>query len=140
MKYFFLAFNSFLGVAGFFTLLVGGIGVANIMYVVVRERRREVGIKMALGARPGTILLQFMVETFMIISLGGLAGFAVSTSIVQVFQLPALESVTRYIGTPTISPLVALGTIAVLGAVSFAAGYAPARRAARLDPVKALEA
>jgi putative ABC transport system permease protein len=118
---------------------VGGIGVANIMYVVVRERRREVGIKMALGARPSTILLQFMVETFMIISLGGLAGFAVSTSIVQVFQLPALESVTRYIGTPTISPLVALGTIAVLGAVSFAAGYAPARRAARLDPVKALE-
>jgi len=139
MKYFFMAFNSFLGVAGFFTLLVGGIGVANIMYVVVRERRREVGIKMALGARPATILLQFMVETFMIISLGGAIGFAVSASIVQLFHLPAMEFCTKYVGTPTVSPLVALGTIFVLAAVSFAAGYAPARRAARMDPVKALE-
>jgi len=139
VKYFFMAFNAFLGVAGFFTLLVGGIGVANIMYVVVRERRREVGIKMALGARQSTILLQFMVETFMIISLGGAIGFAVSASIVQLFHLPVLESCTKYIGAPTINPLVALGTILVLGAVGFAAGYAPARRAARIDPVKALE-
>ncbi|MFC1614783.1 ABC transporter permease [Gemmatimonadota bacterium] len=140
LKYFFMSFNAFLGVAGFFTLLVGGIGVANIMYVVVRERRREVGIKMALGAKPTTILLQFMVETLMIVSLGAGVGFAVSASIVQLFNLPMLESCTKYIGTPTINPLVALGTACVLAAVSFAAGYAPARRAARMDPVKALEA
>ncbi|MBN2288671.1 MAG: ABC transporter permease [Candidatus Glassbacteria bacterium] len=139
IKYFFMGFKAFLAIAGVFTLLVGGIGVANIMYVVVRERRREVGIKMALGATGKTILMQFMVETFLIVALGAGVGFGFSAAVVQVFKLPIMSNVIIYVGTPTISPAVALGTMLVLGIVGFSAGYAPARRAARMDPVRALE-
>ena len=139
IKYFFLGFKAFLAIAGIFTLLVGGIGVANIMYVVVRERRREVGIKMALGATGRTILMQFMVETFLIVALGAGIGFGFSAAVIQVFHFPFMTEVSTYIGIPTISPGVALGTMLVLGIVGFSAGYAPARRAARMDPVKALE-
>jgi putative ABC transport system permease protein len=138
-KYFFLGFDAFLGIGGLFTLLVGGIGVANIMYVVVRERRREVGIKMALGATPRTILLQFMAETLLIVTFGGASGFGLSYGVIQIFHLPALANLTEYLGFPVINLPVALGTVAVLGAVGFAAGYAPARRASRMNPVTALE-
>ena len=137
--YFFLGFKIFLGAGGFLTLLVGGIGVANIMYIVVRERRREIGVKMALGASPKMILMQFMVETFMIVGLGGALGFGFSWGVVRLFTTPLLEFTARYIGVPTINPLVAAVTITVIGLIGFAAGFAPARRAARMNPVQALE-
>ena len=60
------------------TLVVGGIGVSNIMNVVVEERTREIGIKMALGARPGSILFQFMLETLMITGVGGAIGLGIT--------------------------------------------------------------
>ncbi len=139
MHYFFLGFNMFLALGGFLTLLVGGIGVANIMYIVVRERRREIGIKMALGATPRTILLQFMIETLCIVGVGGTIGFAFSYAVVGVFRSPMLEQATKFIGYPAINPFVALSAIVVLGIIGFAAGFAPARRAASLDPIQALE-
>ena len=87
---FFLAFNIFLGVIGSFTLLVGGVGVASIMMVVVEERTREIGIKLAVGARRRTILMQFFSETLVIMLLGGLIGFALSAAVIRVVQtLPA---------------------------------------------------
>ncbi len=137
--YFFLGFKIFLGAGGFLTLLVGGIGVANIMYIVVRERRREIGVKMALGASPKMILMQFMVETFMIVGLGGVMGFGFSWGVVRLFTTPLLSFTAKYIGVPTINPLVAAITITVIGLIGFAAGFAPARRAARMNPVQALE-
>ena len=112
---------------------------ANIMYVVVRERRKEIGIKTALGATPNTILLQFMTETLFIIAIGGATGFAISYGIVEVFQSPMLEKLHEYIGIPEINPLVAGSALIVLGLVGFAAGWSPARRAASIDPVQALE-
>ena len=139
MFYFFLGFQIFLALGGALTLLVGGIGVANIMYVVVRERRRELGIKAALGATPNTILLQFMMETSLIVALGGITGFILSDGVVGVFSNPMLENLQKYIGIPEINPLVALSAVGVLGLVGFAAGWAPARRAANMDPVRALE-
>ena len=139
MFYFFLGLKIFMGVGGVLTLLVGGIGVANIMYVVVRERRREIGIKAALGATPGMIMLQFMTETFFIVVFGGVFGFALSYGIVQLCQLPALDKMREYVGTPIVDTPVALAVITVLGLVGFAAGWAPARRAATMDPVQALE-
>ena len=139
MFYFFLGFQIFLALGGALTLLVGGIGVANIMYVVVRERRRELGIKAALGATPNTILLQFMMETSLIVALGGITGFILSYGVVGVFSNPMLENLQKYIGIPEINPLVALSAVGVLGLVGFAAGWAPARRAANMDPVRALE-
>jgi putative ABC transport system permease protein len=139
MTYFFLGFQIFLGIGGLLTLLVGGIGVANIMYVVVRERRREIGIKTALGATPNTILLQFMTETFFIVAIGAITGFAISYGVVEIFQSPLLENIHKYVGKPEINPLVASCAMITLGLVGFAAGWSPARRAASIDPVQALE-
>jgi macrolide transport system ATP-binding/permease protein len=69
-----LSFNAFLGIIGCLTLIVGGIGVSNIMNVGVEERTREIGIKMALGARAGSILRQFMAETMLITIFSGAVG------------------------------------------------------------------
>jgi len=139
MTYFFLSFNIFLALGGILTMLVGGIGVANIMYVVVRERRRELGIKAALGATPLTIMMQFLLETFLIVFAGGVLGFAFSYGVIRIFQSPMLEQVTQQVGKPVFNPQVAISAILLLGLVSFAAGWSPARRAANMDPVQALE-
>ena len=133
---FMLAFRGFLGIVGSLTLVVGGIGVSNIMNVVVEERTREIGIKMALGARPGSILLQFMLETLMITGVGGAIGLGFTLGICAVF--PAL-GFTDYVGNPVVSPTVAAVTAGLLGSVGLLAGYFPARDAAQLDPVVAMK-
>lgn len=133
--YLFLGLNILLGVGGLFTLVVGGIGVANIMYIVIRERTREIGIKMALGAKRGHILSQFVLETMLIVATGGTMGFIFSALVVKIV---ALLPIQKYIGTPTVSPAVAGITILILGIVGFIAGYFPARRAAKMNPVQAL--
>jgi putative ABC transport system permease protein len=133
--YFSLGLNLLLGVGGVFTLIVGGIGVANIMYVVVRERTREIGIKMAIGAKSRHILFQFILETLFIVTMGGVIGFGFSWGIVKIASSLPIQ---KYIGTPTISPIVAGATIFVLGLVGLLAGYFPARKAANLDPVQSL--
>ncbi|HUJ15141.1 MAG TPA: ABC transporter permease [Thermoanaerobaculia bacterium] len=133
---FMLAFNGFLGLVGVLTLIVGGIGVSNIMNVVVEERTREIGIKMALGAKQRWILTQFMIETMIVTFMGGAVGFAISFSVCAVF--PKL-GFTEYVGDPVVSPLVALLTAVALGVVGFIAGYFPAREAAQLDPVVAMK-
>jgi putative ABC transport system permease protein len=133
---FMLAFNAFLGIVGSLTLVVGGIGVSNIMNVVVEERTREIGIKMALGAKQRWILWQFLLETILVTVIGGAIGFAISLSICAVFPKFGL---TEYVGVPTVSPMVALLTSAALGLVGVLAGYFPAREASRLDPVVAMK-
>lgn len=133
---FMLAFNSFLGIVGSLTLVVGGIGVSNIMNVVVEERTREIGIKMALGARQRSILTQFLLETMMITAVGGAIGFAISIGICAIFPKFGL---TEYVGDPRVSPLVAGLTAGALGIVGLLAGYFPAREASRLDPVIAMK-
>lgn len=133
---FMLAFSAFLGIVGSLTLVVGGIGVSNIMNIVVEERTREIGIKMALGARQGRILRQFLVETLLLTAIGGGLGFAISLGICGVFPKLGL---TEYVGDPSVSPGVALITSAILGAVGMLAGWFPARDASRLDPVVAMK-
>lgn len=133
---FFLTFRAFLGIIGSFTLMVGGLGVSNIMYVVVEERTREIGIKLAVGAKPRYIQTQFLLETLTLTAIGGLLGFVVTLSILFVF--PYLE-LDEYVGTPEASPIVVLTTAALLGLIGFVAGYFPARRASLLDPVEALK-
>ena len=133
---FFLTFRMFLGVIGSFTLMVGGLGVSNIMYVVVEERTREIGIKLAVGAKPRFIQGQFLLETLTLTAIGGLLGFLFTLAVLAAFPLLGLDD---YIGTPVASPLVVLTTAALLGTIGFVAGYFPARRASLLDPVVALK-
>jgi putative ABC transport system permease protein len=132
---FMLAFNAFLGIIGVLTLVVGGIGVSNIMNVVVEERTREIGIKMALGAKQRWILAQFLLETMMVTALGGAIGFAIALSVCAIFP----EQLQEFVGKPEVSPVVALLTAVALGIVGLVAGYFPARDAARLDPVVAMK-
>jgi putative ABC transport system permease protein len=136
MDAFMLGFRLFLAIVGSLTLVVGGIGVSNIMNVVVEERTREIGVKMALGAKGGAILRQFLMETLLITGVGGLIGIAISAGICSLF--PKFD-LTQYVGTPVVSPSVALLTVAILGLVGFLAGYFPAREASRLDPVVAMK-
>jgi putative ABC transport system permease protein len=131
----FLGINGFLGLIGFFTLAVGGIGVANIMFVVVQERMKEIGIRRSVGAKRHHIMGQFFVETFMIIGMGAAAGYGIGWLLVEATQnIPIKE----FVGAPYFSPEVGLIAFAVLGFVGFAAGMLPAWRASRLDIVECL--
>ena len=132
---FMLAFSLFLGIVGSLTLVVGGIGVSNIMNVIVDERTKEIGVKMALGAKSGAIQRQFIVETLIVTAIGGAVGFAISLGICTVF--PA--SLEEFVGKPEVSPFVALITTGILGVIGFLAGFFPARTASRLDPVVAMK-
>ncbi len=131
-----VGFNVFLGIVGAFTLIVGAIGVSNIMNVVVEERTKEIGLKMALGAKKGFILAQFLFETLLITLIGGAIGLVVSYGIIVIF--PRGGSIEEFIGRPTLSLEVALITVALLGCVGFISGFGPARRAANLNPVEAI--
>jgi putative ABC transport system permease protein len=131
-----VGFNLFLGIVGAFTMIVGGIGVSNIMNVVVEERTREIGLKMALGAKKAFVLSQFLFETLLITLAGGSIGLAVSYVIIQVFPRSSIE---EEIGRPMFSLESALVTIALLGIIGFISGFSPARRAANLRPVEAIK-
>jgi putative ABC transport system permease protein len=137
MFFFFLAFNIFMGLIGSFTLGVAGIGVANIMYIVVQERIKEIGIKRAVGATKANIMSQFFTETFFIIFLGSSIGSLIAFGITRILQfMPIKEEV----GTPEISAVVLVATAVILAIVGLAAGLFPARRAANLDVVECLRA
>jgi len=136
LTYFFLAFRAFLAIIGTFTLIVGGIGVSNIMNIVVEERTKEIGIKMSLGAKKRHVLSQFIFETLMITFVGGLIGFMFAFMVVKIFPFFKLE---EYMGIPEISFFTALIAVGVLGTVGLISGFFPARRAANLNPVQALK-
>ncbi|MCP4634619.1 MAG: FtsX-like permease family protein [candidate division Zixibacteria bacterium] len=131
----FLGMNVFLGIIGVFTLIVGGIGVSNIMNAVVEERTKEIGIKMALGAKSSFILWQLVAETLLITIIGGALGLLFSGTIIRIFPNLNLQ---EYVGTPEISIEIAIITTILLGIIGFISGFFPARRAAKLNPVEAL--
>ena len=133
---FFTAFKMFLVGIGIATLITGGIGVSNIMNVVLEERTKEIGIKMALGAKKGMILMQFVFETFLITAVGGFCGFLFAFGLVKVIPFFNIE---EFIGIPTVDISVGLTVIFLLGVIGFFAGIFPARRAANLQPVQALK-
>jgi putative ABC transport system permease protein len=124
-------FTLILGSIGGVSLVVGGIGIANIMLATVTERTREIGIRRALGAKQRDIAVQFMIESLLLSCCGGLVGTALGIGLAY--------AVSGLIGLPTIirlwAPFVAFGVSVLVG---LASGVYPARRAARLDPIEAL--
>jgi putative ABC transport system permease protein len=123
--------TAFLSAVAAVSLLVGGIGIMNIMLVSVTERTREIGIRLAIGARERDVLLQFLIEAIVMSALGGvigvILGLAGSAAIAAALKLPFI-----------IQPGVVLLAVGFSAIVGVAFGFFPARRAARLDPIEAL--
>ncbi|HNC66836.1 MAG TPA: MacB family efflux pump subunit [Thauera aminoaromatica] len=119
-----------LGTVAAISLLVGGIGVMNIMLVSVTERTREIGIRMATGARTRNILQQFLIEALVVSAVGGLIGVAAGLGAAAIIE--AFGTAVQY----SLTPVVLAFSCAFLTGLVF--GYLPARKAARLDPVVAL--
>jgi len=134
-----LGIQIFLGIVGGLTLIVAGVGVANIMYVVVRERTREIGIKLAIGARRRHIIAQFVFEALLLAMAGGVVGLAVAVAIVlAVDSLPASNEAMVLLLNPKLSWPIGITTVSILTLIGLAAGVFPARKAAALDPVESL--
>ena len=123
--------TSLLGAVAAVSLLVGGIGIMNIMLVSVTERTREIGVRLAIGALEHEVLLQFLIEAVVLSSFGGLVGIALATAAsIGLSSLLAMP----YAFQPGINGL----AFVFSAAIGMVFGYVPARRAARLDPIEAL--
>jgi len=135
-----LGIQLFLGIVGALTLLIGGVGVANIMYAVVKERTREIGVKMALGAKRRWIIMPFVLEGLVYTFIGGFLGITIATLLVSATSFIPIDSnkVMSFLGRPTLSPQIGVATSAILGIIGLLAGYFPARRAASVDPAATL--
>ena len=125
----------FLGAVGIVTLLLGGIGVMNVMLVAVRERTREIGVRKAIGAPAATILRQFFIEAVIIAALSGGIGLAVAFGFCALVNLLPMPDFFAGLIPNWTSGLVATG---LLGTIAVAAALYPARRAASIDPIEAL--
>jgi len=131
--------NLFLGFIGGLTLLIAGVGVANIMYVSIKERTREIGIKMAVGARRSYILAQFLIEALLITFVGGFLGMSISYILTEGFKRVPIESeVLDFMGRPSISIEIGLIVVAILGVMGLLSGFFPALRASSIRPVESL--
>jgi putative ABC transport system permease protein len=132
---FFGLIEAFLGICGGLALLVGGIGVANTLFLIVRERTTEIGLCLSIGARPKQVLNQFLWESLIIVFISGGIGFILSALVVGVINLLPTQA---WLGTLTFTPLNVFIIFALLTVIGLTAGYFPARRAARMTPIQAL--
>jgi len=110
-----------------------------VMYVVVKERTREIGVKMAVGAKRHYILMQFIFEALLLAFIGGAVGLSISYGIVSLVRmLPADDGAMQFLGRPILSTTTMLLTTGILALVGLVAGFFPARKAASVDPVESL--
>jgi putative ABC transport system permease protein len=125
-----------LGFIGTVTLVMAAVGVGNLMIALVNERRRELAMRRACGARRGDLMLQLLVETLVVVGAGGSLGIAAGVAIVAAVGALPLGGFPQ----PVLQGSVLVTTFCVLVGVGLAAGVVPARLAARVDPSAALRA
>ena len=123
--------TTLLGAVAAVSLLVGGIGIMNIMLVSVTERTREIGLRLAIGALEGEVLMQFLIEAVVLSALGGVIGIVIATA--------ASYGLSIVMGVPYVfDATINLLSLLFSAAIGMVFGYFPARRAARMDPIEAL--
>ncbi len=131
----------FLGIVGALTLVIAGVGVANVMFISVRRATRDIGIRMAVGARRYQILCHYIFEALLTTAVGGLIGLLGAKIIIALInRIPMQGKFFQFIGkpTPVLSALVISTVIVILGLIGFLAGFFPAKKAANIDPAEAL--
>jgi putative ABC transport system permease protein len=138
----FKGIETFLGLVGALTLLIGAVGVTNLMYAVAKERTKEIGIKLAIGARRRIIVQQFLLETLFIFAKGTFWGFVAAFNIVHLIRLVPIAydsiGVQAYLLRPEFSLQILLTNVVLVGLLVFLSGIFPALRASRSDPIESL--
>ncbi|WP_133154663.1 ABC transporter permease, partial [Vibrio splendidus] len=143
MQQFLVGLQGFLGVIGFITLAVAGIGIANVMYATVKRSTRDIGVRMAVGATPGMIRMHYLVQSLMTMMMGGLLGLVITYTLIAVIRSLELEGNMFYerLGKPVpeLSWLVVTIVVLTLVVIGVAAAWLPANRAAKVTPMEALQ-
>ena len=132
----------FLGIIGVLTLLIGAVGVTNLMYAAAKERTREIGIKLAIGARRRVIVQQFLLETAFIFGKGTFWGFLTAFNVIHLIRLVPVNydsfGIDAYLLRPVFSFRIFVAYITILGVLVFISGIFPALRASRSNPIESL--
>ncbi|RPB39471.1 peptide ABC transporter permease [Vibrio diabolicus] len=143
MQQFLIGLQSFLGIIGFVTLAVAGVGIANVMYATVKRSTRDIGVRMAVGATPTAIRMHYLVQSLLTMLMGGALGLAVTYALVSAISSIPLEGNAFYeqLGKPVpeLSWVVVAIVILTLVIIGVASAWLPANRAAKVSPLEALQ-
>ncbi len=138
----FMGIEIFLGLISGLTLLIAAVGVTNLMYAIVKERTREIGVKMAMGAKRRYIVWQFLLETFFIFVKGTLWGALIAFNIIALVRLIPIDynitGIQSYLLRPVFSTDLLLIFVSIMGTLVFISGIFPAFRASKMNPVDVL--
>lgn len=143
MQQFLIGLQSFLGIIGFVTLAVAGVGIANVMYATIKRSTRDIGVRMAVGATPTAIRMHYLVQSLLTMMMGGALGLAVTYALVSAISSIPLEGNAFYeqLGKPVpeLSGVVVAIVILTLVIIGVASAWLPANRAAKVSPLEALQ-
>ncbi|EOV0048735.1 ABC transporter permease [Vibrio parahaemolyticus] len=143
MQQFLIGLQSFLGIIGFVTLAVAGVGIANVMYATVKRSTRDIGVRMAVGATPTAIRMHYLVQSLLTMTMGGALGLGVTYALVSAISSIPLEGNAFYeqLGKPVpeLSWVVVAIVILTLVIIGVASAWLPANRAAKVSPLEALQ-
>ncbi len=143
MQQFLIGLQSFLGIIGFVTLAVAGVGIANVMYATVKRSTRDIGVRMAVGATPTAIRMHYLVQSLLTMMMGGELGLGVTYALVSAISSIPLEGNAFYeqLGKPVpeLSWVVVAIVILTLVIIGVASAWLPANRAAKVSPLEALQ-